>query len=450
MNKRQFLKTSGAIVTGSLISRFAPAQKQVAKPLTNWAGNLTYSTTSLREPAGIGEIQSLVKKSPRVKVLGTRHSFNTIADSKDQLISTARLCKVLSLDETGLTVTAGSGVRYGELAVWLHQRGYALHNLASLPHISIAGGCATATHGSGVLNGNLSSAVRAMEFVDAAGELRTLARDKDPQEFPGAVVHLGGIGVVTRLTLAIQPTYQVRQRVYEGLPLSGLEHYFDEIMSAGYSVSLFTNWQNNTINEIWIKSRVGEERDGQFTSGLLGARAAVHPLHPISGVSPEHCTEQMGVPGAWHDRLPHFRMEFTPSNGSELQSEYFIPRDRSVEAIMAVEALRDEISPLLLISEIRCIAEDDLWMSPCYHQASTAIHFTWRQDASAVSRLLPLIEERLAPFHARPHWGKLFATAPQRIAVLYERSGDFRQLLQRYDPDGKFRNPYLDTLIFGS
>ncbi len=418
--------------------------------LTNWAGNLTYSTTSLRQPASFGEIQSLVKKTSRVKVLGTRHCFNAIADSKDQLISTANLCHVLSLDETGLTVTVESGVRYGELAVWLHKRGYALHNLASLPHISIAGGCATATHGSGVGNGNLSSAVAAMEFIDAAGELRTLARDKDPKEFPGAVVHLGGIGVVTSLTLAVQPTYQVRQRVYEEISFSRLEHCFNEIMSAGYSVSLFTNWQKNTINEIWIKSRVGEERDGKYSSDLFGARAAVHPLHPISGVSPEHCTEQMGVAGAWHDRLPHFRMEFTPSNGSELQSEYFIPKDRSVEAIMAVEALREEISPLLLISEIRCIAEDDLWMSPCYRQATTAIHFTWKQDLPAVSRLLPLIEERLAPFHARPHWGKLFTTAPERIAVLYEKLDDFRRLLQQYDPEGKFRNHYLDTLIFGS
>ena len=415
--------------------------------LQNWAGNYTYSTTRLHQPASIDETIALVKKYDRIKVLGTRHCFNNIADSKDHLLSLSRLDKIVELDTADNTVTVEAGVRYGELATWLNEKGWALHNLASLPHISIAGGCITATHGSGVGNGSLSTAVRAIEFITASGELVVLSKGKDAP-FPGAVVNLGGLGVLTKMTLAIEPAYQVRQYVYENLPLQQLRDHFLAIMSAGYSVSLFTDWQNERFNEVWIKSRVGEPGEREDRSEFFGATAAVHDLHPIRGISAENCTAQMGVPGPWHERLPHFRMGFTPSSGQELQSEYFVARERSFEAIQAVGKLREKISPHLLISEIRCIAADELWMSPCYRQASTAIHFTWQPDWPAVRQLLPLIEEVLAPFDARPHWGKLFTVSHRGISALYEKLPDFRQLLRRYDPAGKFRNDYLDNIIF--
>jgi xylitol oxidase len=438
-------------------------------PLKNWAGNFTYRSSHLHQAASVEEAQTLVKKVDRLKVLGTRHCFNNIADSKDHFLSLSQLNKIIIVDPTRQTVTIEAGVRYGELATWLNDRGYALHNLASLPHISVAGGCATATHGSGVHNGNLSSAVTAMEFITASGELKTFSRDKDPQQFPGAVIHLGGLGVVTGMTLSIQPAYQVRQYVYENLPFSQLEHHFEEIMSAAYSVSLFTDWQNKNINEVWIKSRVGEGTDSRqqgdrraktdllpkadlWKTDFFGARAATQNLHPIKDISPENCTQQMGIPGPWQERLPHFRMGFTPSSGTELQSEYFVPREHSYPALQAVARLQEKIAPHLLISEIRCIAADDLWMSPCYRQDCTAIHFTWQQDWPAVRQLLPLIEQQLAPFHAKPHWGKLF-TVPYSaghggIAGLYKRLPDFRQLLSENDPAGKFRNEYLDKVIF--
>lgn len=418
--------------------------------LKNWAGNYTYSTSPLQQAGSVEEIRALVKKHNRLKVLGTRHCFNNIADSKDHLISLSPLNKIVALDKNNHTVTVEAGVRYGELATYLDNQGYALHNLASLPHISVAGGCATATHGSGMNNDNLSTAVRAMEIITASGEVVELSQDKDKEQFPGAVVNLGGLGVVTKITLAIQPAYQVRQDVYENLPLQQLEHHFGEIMSAGYSVSLFTDWRNKNINEVWIKSRVVEGGGWEHPTDFFGAKAATRNLHPIKDISAENCTEQMGSPGPWHERLPHFRMGFMPSSGKELQSEYFVSGDRSYEAIQAVERLHEKISPHLLISEIRCIAADDLWMSPCYHQPSTSIHFTWQQDWPAVSKLLPLIEEQLAPFHAKPHWGKLFTVSHQRISTLYEKLPDFQKLLKQYDPKGKFRNDYLNTLIFGS
>lgn len=423
----------------------------------NWAGNYTYSTFPVQEAGSLDEARAFVKKCDNLKILGTRHCFNAIADSKDNLLSLNTLNKIVELDKSRLTVTVEAGIRYGELAVYLDNEGYALHNLASLPHISVVGGCITATHGSGWNNGNLSTAVREMELITAEGELIILSKDRDKDQFAGAVVNLGGLGIVTKITLAIEPAYQVRQYVYENLPIQELEKNFDSILSAGYSVSLFTDWRTDYFNEVWVKSKV--DRDGQVGMGtegeqepsvdFFGASPAIRNLHPIGNLSPENCTEQMGIPGPWYDRLPHFRMGFTPSSGKELQTEYFVPRDRSVEAIKAVAGLQEKVAPYLLISEIRCVAADDLWMSPCYRQDSTAIHFTWKRDWPAVRRLLPLIEEQLAPYNAKPHWGKLFTTSHRQIPELYQKLPDFKQLLKLYDPKGKFRNEYLDTLIFG-
>jgi alditol oxidase len=447
MKKRTFIKLSSTIMAGAALAPLIDIAQD--NRIKNWAGNLTYSTSALQQVGSVEETRAFVRKYKKLKVLGTRHCFNNIADSKDQLLSLSRCNKIIDIDTVHHAVTVEAGVRYGELATWLNDRGYALHNLASLPHISVAGGCATATHGSGVHNGNLSSVVRSMEFVTAAGEVVTLSRERDGEKFAAAVVHLGGIGVITKITLAIEPTYQVRQYVYENLPIPQLQDHFDEIMSAAYSVSLFTDWRNHNINEIWIKSRMGEKTDWGHRPDLFGATAATRNLHPIRGIDPVNCTEQMGVPGAWHERLPHFRMGFMPSGGEELQSEYFIPRERSFEAIQAVGRLHDKISPHLLITEIRCIAADDLWMSPCYHQDSTTIHFTWKPDWPAVRQLLPLVEEALEPFHAKPHWAKLYTISHQRLLTLYPKLPAFQQLLRQYDPEGKFRNEYLNKVIFG-
>lgn len=360
------------------------------------------------------------------------------------------------------TVTIPAGMSYGQLCPALHERGFALHNLASLPHISVAGACSTATHGSGERNGNLATAVCAMEVVMANGEVINLSRQEDGKKFCAMVVGLGAFGVITKITLNVEPAFSVRQVVYENLQFSELVNNFDAIQASGYSVSLFTDWQQGRINEVWIKSRIagGKEnpdsnpnKDARVFAPQLeffGATPAAGNLHPIAGISAENCTEQMGLPGPWYERLPHFRMGFMPSAGDELQSEYFVPRHHAVEAILAVERLRAEIAPHLLITEIRAIAADDLWLSPCYKQACVAIHFTWKQDWSAVKALLPLIEKELTPFHARPHWGKLFTTSPQQLRAIHEKLPEFAALAQQFDPEGKFRNNFLDTYIFNS
>jgi len=444
MNKRTFMNLlSAAIASPSL----APLSAWAKQKLTNWAGNITYSTDQLNEAASVGQIQSVLRSADKVKVLGTRHCFNSIADSRHRLLSLKAMHDV-ALDPGARTVTVEAGVTYGQLGPYLDSKGFALHNLASLPHISIAGACSTATHGSGEKNGNLAAAVSALEIVTAQGDVVKLSRKSDGETFKGAVVGLGALGVITRITLDIQPTYAVRQYVYENLPLAQMKDHFDEIQSSGYSVSLFTDWQKQRLNEVWIKSRVGDAQPFAAPPEFFGAKLADRNLHPIAELSAENCTEQMGVPGPWYERLPHFRMGFTPSAGKELQSEYFVPRRNAVDAILAVERLRDQVSPHLLISEIRTIAADDLWMSTCYRQPSVTIHFTWKPDWPAVRRLLPVIEKELSPFQPRPHWGKLFTLAPAELRSRYEKLADFRQLAKKYDPRGKFRNDFLDANLF--
>ena len=450
MDKRAFLKASTAIVASTALSRFVGCASP-DKPLKNWAGNLEYSTSNVHYPETVDDVQGIVKKCSKLRALGSQHSFNTIADSTENQVSLKRLKKVVSLDKGANTVTIEAGIKYGELCQYLHENNYALHNLASLPHISVAGSCATATHGSGVKNGNLATAVSAIEFVNAAGDVVVLSAKKDGEQFYGAVVGLGALGIVTKVTLDLLPAFNMQQVVYRDLPMKELENNFNAIVSSGYSVSLFTDWKNKNINEVWIKSRVEEGSDPvEFASEFYGARLATKNMHPVEDQSAENCTEQMGVPGPWFERMPHFKMGFTPSTGKELQAEYFVPIEHAYEAIMAVEKLHEKITPHLFISEIRTVAADNLWMSPCYKKACVAIHTTWKQEWDTVINLLPLMEEQLAPFNPRPHWAKLFALAPAVLQSRIEKLADFKQLLNQHDPKGKFRNEFLDANLFGS
>src|SRR5271170_1634811 len=446
MDKREFLKASGVFMAGTLLGRLASGEEQAAHR-TNWAGNYEYHADHLLQPKTVAEVQAAVKSCSTLKALGARHSFNGIADNRENQISLTALDQIV-LDKNARTVTVGAGVRYGQLAPYIDGNGYALPNLASLPHISVAGACATATHGSGNKNGNLSTAVSGMEIVTADGEVRVLSRQMDGERFHGAVVGLGGLGVVTKVTLDVQPTFEVSQVVYENLSMDVLEHHLEEIFGAAYSVSLFTDWQNHTIGQVWVKRRVDPGASLKFAPELFGAKAATQKLHPIPGHSAEPCTEQLGIPGPWYERLPHFKMNFTPSSGAELQTEYFVPRAKGYDAIRAVEQLRDEITPHLFITEFRTIEADDLWISMAYKRPSMAIHFTWKPEWPAVKEILPQIEAKLAPFDTRPHWAKLFTVPQPRLKQLYVKMPEYQALLGEFDPKGKFRNEFLNTNIF--
>ena len=410
MHKRTFIRLSSATIAIPAVSRllaWAAPDK-----LTNWSGNLEYSSQQLTNATSLEQVQDFVRKHDNFKVLGTRHCFNNIADSKDELLSLRQMDQV-AIDPQARTVTVESGISYGKLAPQLESKGFALHNLASLPHISIAGACSTATHGSGEKNGNLSSAVSALEFVNAAGDVVRLSRDKDGETFHGAVVGLGALGVITKVTLDIQPTYHhatvgLRKSAARSVQATLRRHRSQRLQRQPLH-RLAKQKILRSLAQMPHRTRPGIHRSPK---DFYGATPATKNLHPIAELGAENCTEQMGVPGPWYERLPHFRMGFTPSAGKELQSEYFVPRQHAVDAILAVENLRDQITPHLLISEIRTIAADNLWMSPCYKQPCVAIHFTWKQDWPDVSKLLPVIEKELGPFQARPHWGNSSPASP--------------------------------------
>jgi xylitol oxidase len=412
-------------------------------PERNWAGNYTYRAQKLHHPTTIEQVQEIVANASNVHVLGSRHSFNDIADSSE-LISLENLPTDVVVDHEAQTVSLGAWMKYGHLAKTLNDEGVALHTLASLPHISVAGAVATATHGSGVTCGNLATAVAGLEIVTSNGEILKTARG-DP-DFEGMVVGLGALGAVTRITLDVQPLYEVKQRVFEGLSWKALYDHFDEITSCGYSVSIFTRW-DETNEQVWVKSRT--DKDDLVGADLFGAVAATVDRHPILELDSTPCTPQLGRPGLWSDRLPHFRMGYTPSSGEEIQSEYLLPRRHAIGAIEAVRALADGIRPILQVSEIRRVAADRLWMSMSYEQDSVAIHFTWKREPEAVQQMVAQIEAALAAFEARPHWGKVFHAEAAAIAPLYKRHPDFVRLLERLDPRGAFRNSWLQARVLG-
>jgi xylitol oxidase len=410
----------------------------------NWAGTHAYRAARVHRPSTVAEVQEIVARAPRVRVLGSRHSFSDVGDS-DELVTLEALPADVVVDRERMTVSVGAGVKYGELAEALNAEGLALHNLASLPHISVGGAIATATHGSGNGNGNLATAVAGLELVSSDGEL--LAASRGDPDFDGLVVGLGALGAVTRATLAIEPAYEIRQRVFERLTWDALFEHYDVIAAGGYSVSVFTRWGAD-VEQVWIKSRVTEAPE-EVRDELFGAVAATVDRHPIIGLDPVNCTPQLGVPGLWSDRLPHFRMGFTPSKGDEIQSEYFVPRGHAVAAIEAMTGLGDRLEPLLLVSEIRTMAADRLWMSPQCGQDTAAFHFTWKREPEAVRRALADVEGVLRPFSARPHWGKVFVARAADVAPLYERLPDFVALMERLDPRGAFRNAWLEERVLG-
>lgn len=415
----------------------------------NWAGNIAYSATRFHEPSTVAEVQSIVAESAKVRAVGSRHSFNTIADTTGDQVSLASLQRVVEIDSDAHSVTIDGGIRYAELAVELHSHGWGLANLASLPHISVAGACATATHGSGARNGNLASAVQAMQLVTAEGDLVDVSRADEPELMDAATVGLGAFGIVTRLTLAIEPTFSVSQRVYQNLPMPTAVSRLEEIMGDGYSVSLFTSWRDDFVEQLWRKQRSatdGDEDDG-VSSPRYGAMPATSDVHPIAEQSGESCTEQMGVPGPWHERLPHFRMGFTPSSGDELQSELFVAAADGAEVLRTLVSLRDVLAPVLKISEVRAVAADRMWLSPCYMRDCIAFHFTWVQSWADVEPVLARMESALATFSPRPHWGKLSTISGRVLRSRFEQLDAFEELIVGGDPNGKFRNAYIDKLL---
>jgi xylitol oxidase len=329
-------------------------------------------------------------------------------------------------------------VRYAELARRVHAHGLALPNMASLPHISVAGSVATGTHGSGVRNGSLAAAVREVEIVTGDGSVVVIGRGDE--RFGGAVTSLGALGVVTALTLDLEPAFEVEQHLFTELPLEGLD--FETVAGAAYSVSLFTDWRAPGFRQVWLKRRTD-----QPLAAFPWAAPATQALHPVPGMPAVNCTEQFGVPGPWHERLPHFRAEFTPSSGNELQSEYLLPRAHAVDILYAIDRIRQTVAPVLQTCEVRTVAADEQWLSPAYGRDSVAAHFTWIEDTEAVLPVVRELEAALEPFEPRPHWGKVFAVPSGVVRGRYPRIGDFRSLVRELDPTGTFANAFVTNVL---
>ncbi len=409
--------------------------------MRTWSGTYEFRG-SLVAASTIDEVRRAVAASGAVRPVGTRHSFTDIADVDGMLVSIVDIPADITLD--GDVVTLGGGTRYGELATWLHERGLALHNLGSLPHISVAGAISTGTHGSGLGNGSLSTAVRSLSVIGADGELRT--ESAGSADFPGSVVSLGRLGPIVRIGLAVEPSYRVRQDVYLGVRWADVLADPLAVLGAGYSVSVFTDWMGEAVQQVWVKSRL----DGDVPDAPL-ERFGVRPTDRQVKIveTAEDNTTRQGTAGPWAWRLPHFRLDATPSDGREIQTEYFVPIEAAVDALRTVRRLGPRIREHLLVSELRTVAADDLWLSPAYGRDSLAIHFTWTDDVAAVDALVRLIRDALAPFAARPHWGKVHAMTADRVAPLYPRIDDALDLFARHDPAGKFRNAHTDRVLGG-
>ena len=416
--------------------------------MRNWSGHVQFTSARLESPSSLTELQSLVAGSPRIRALGTAHSFNALADTNGVHVSVAGLPGGIDIDSERSLAWVPGGMRYGEVARMLDAHGWSVHNMASLGHISVAGTIATGTHGSGDRNPTLSASVAGLEMVTAEGDLVTLTRD-DP-DFPGCVVALGSLGVTTRVLLRIEPAYQVRQYVIDDVSHESLLAGFEDVFPSAYSVSFFTTWAADLTGKIWMKRREDDDtplRAAQLSGEpWLGGRLATAKRHPLPGHDAVHCTEQQGALLPWHEALPHFKLDFTPSSGDELQTEYLVPRDRAVGLLRELEALAPRIHPLLHVSEIRTMCADDLWLSGAYGRDTVGIHFTWKKVPEALG-LLPEIDALLGPAGGRPHWGKLYDTGSTRLADRYPRFDEFVRLADEFDPSGKFRNPTLDALL---
>lgn len=425
--------------------------------MKNWAGNLRYGAGRVEFPRSVEEVQAIVRQHARVRALGTRHSFNLVADAPRDgvLVSLANLGRVVRVGAD--TVTVEAGVCYGMLPLFLEGIGRALPNLASLPHIAVAGACATATHGSGDALKCLAASVVGLKIVNAVGEVEEHRRGQAGVPFEAMVVAMGGLGIVVELTLETVETFEVTQRVYEGMTFDALHRVGTDAVTGGaYSVSFFTDFQARRFTQVWVKSRPGERPLDLRSHGTSRCDVQRHPLGggcaeaSLEGlIDADNCTRQ-GEAGPWLHRLPHFRLDREPSaSGQELQAEYVIPRESLADAIEAVACLGPELKDLILISEVRTVAADDLYASPFCRRASACVHFTLRRRQEAVMALLPRVERALQPFAPRPHWGKLFAMPRETLWANYAGAelAEFRALLQQRDPEGKFANAFVREYV---
>ena len=405
----------------------------------NWATNITFQDAETIHPQSVTDLQELVHTSEKIRARGSAHCFNTIADTREVAVILDQMPDLMEIDETRKKVRVGAGVKYAQLAEFLFPKGWALHNLASLPHVSLAGAVSTGTHGSGIRNGALHTAVSSIELIGADGSLRQVTRGID-RNFYASIVSLGLAGIATSFQLEIEPSFEIMQTVYGDLPRATFQENLIEILSGAYSVSYLTTWGDNKAGDLWFKSK--SPPPAQY----FGALPRTEKAHPIFGVDPDACTEQFGVSGPWHLRLPHFRIDANPSLGNELQSEFFVASENAAAAFAILEEISSNIRHKLLVTEVRAIAADEHWLSPAYQRETVAFHCTWENDPE-VPALVAVIESALQRFAIRPHFGKVFNLSGEHLARVLPRFSEFKEHISEIDPHGKFQNEFTSALL---
>jgi len=450
-NRRDILRGLGLVVVDLVVPSGGKAQQTTRKlvgeaPGTNWAGNVKYEG-ELFHPSSLGEIQNLIRGASGVKVVGGRHSFSAVANTRPEgtLLSLDSFKTISNVDRARLTVDVGAGVKYSDLCPVIARQGFTVENTASVLPINVVGASATGTHGSGTQS--LAAQITGLQFVNGKGELVRLSQ-KDGNDFSLTVVGLGGFGVVTGVTMKVVPNFEMRQRVWEEMPFDQFLKHFDKIMKAGYSVSAFTTWRGDTVSEVWVKRRA-TDGDSAPGSEWYGAKPAPRDRHPIVTMDPTPCTPQMGVVRQAWEILPHFRPDKPPSSrGHERHSEYSVPEKDAVAAMRALHAVGDKIGRALQISEIRTVKEDNLALSVAYRRPSVLLHFTWTENDADVTKAIPVVEEALRPFQPRPHWGKMSHLRGAELRENFPKLDDFRKFCEKHDPAGRFRNSFLDKSVF--
>ncbi len=408
----------------------------------NWSKKVDFTSATLVEPTSVAEIQRTVSEATAIRTVGAGHSFNEIVATGGTLLSLAAMPRRFEIGADRRSVTVDAAMRYGELGPLLDERGLALANMASLPFFTVSGACATATHGSGDGNQGLAAAIRGLELVTADGDVITRNIDDHPDDLAAMSVGLGAFGVITAVTLAVEPRFDMAQAVDIGVPLSATVDRLDEVMADAYSVSLFTDWQDDTIGHVWRKYRLDHDPEPQRDRLGLGGAKLDRPLTAYH-------TDQVMKPGPWFERLPHVLMSRPDRPEIQLQSEYFVARRHGPAAVTAMIEHADTMAPAMqtgVLAEIRTVAADHAWLSP-FAEDTLAIHISWDPDPALVEPVLPVIEDALAPFEPRPHWGKLHSMPSTQLRERYKNFGRWASAVATYDPSGVFRNGYLDDLL---
>lgn len=408
--------------------------------MQNWSKNVDFNDRDFLQPGTLTELQESIRSNQKIRARGTAHSFNEIANTSSYAINLAKMPRLIEVNADRTSVKVAAGLTYGELAPVLHSQGWALNNLASLPHISIAGSISTGTHGSGIKNQNLANQVSSFDIVTSEGELRHI--DRTNPVFNALIIGLGLSGIVYQYDLRIEPTFEIRQVIYPQIPFNILQRNFDEIMGTAYSVSYFTDWSRDQVGNLWCKFRDNEV----IPESVGGISKAESKYHPIPSVDATACTDQFGESGDWHQRLPHFKLEFIPSVGEEIQTEFFMDRKDAAAALEVLMQLSDVITPLLWITELRTMAADEIWLSGAYQRDTLAIHFTWKKEDTIYS-VIQKVEDALRPFNYRPHWGKVFTADAKYLSTVYPRMSEFKALILALDPSKKFENTFTRRIL---